>query len=120
MVSRVQEVEYHFNKHTGEFIEGRYAEEKPKYIRTIPYKWFVVAAQLPGQSLAVGIAIWFISGLVKNKSITLSSTFLCEIGISRYQKYRAIVALEKAGLIQVAGVNGKNPIVTLLDVKDGC
>ena len=67
MVSHIQEVEYHFNKDMGEFIEGRHVKEKPKFVRTIPYCWFIAAAQLPGKALAVGVAIWFISGLVKLK-----------------------------------------------------
>lgn len=113
MSSYAEEVEYHFNKDTGAFVEGRITGEKPKYIRTIPYDWFTDAAQLPGQALAVGIAVWFLSGLLKKKTITLSSTFLCEIGISRFQKYRALASLEGAGLISVENINGKNPTVTL-------
>jgi hypothetical protein len=53
---------------------------------------------------------WRTSG----KPITLSNVTLAAIGVARGSKWRALKALEQAGLIRIGRRPRKSPIVTLL------
>jgi hypothetical protein len=82
----------------------------------IPLAWIVKATPLPGKSWHVATAIWYLAGLTKSPTVKLTQGVLNQFGIDRFAKYRALAALESAKLIQVSSSNGKNPLVTLLDV----
>ena len=89
----------------GHFVKG-----------PIPLAWLGSAAGLPGKALAVGLAIWFQRGLKKRETVTLTGSVLNQLGVSRHAKYRALAALEKAGLVRVERRTGKNPTVEILMV----
>ncbi len=84
----------------------------------VPLPWLMVAAQLPGKALAVGIALWFRSGLERSPTVSLPSTLLGLFGVDRHAKARALKALEEAALVAVERGNGKNPIVTILETPE--
>jgi hypothetical protein len=84
----------------------------------VPLAWLMSAARLPGKALAVGIVLWFRSGLLRSNKVSLPSTLLTLFGVDRHAKVRALNALEKASLIAVERCNGKNPIVTLLETTE--
>lgn len=84
----------------------------------VPLSWLMVAAQLSGKALAVGIALWFRSGLERSSQVRLPTTLLTLFGIDRHAKARAIDALEKASLIAVERRKGKNPVITILDAPE--
>jgi hypothetical protein len=82
----------------------------------IPLDWLSAAARLPGKSLHVGIALWFMGGLQKSRIVSLSNiTSLC-FGLERNAKYRGLAWLEEAGLVAVERKLGRTPIVTINDV----
>ena len=84
----------------------------------IPLNRLCRASQLPGKSLHVANAIWFLVGLNKSPTIKLNQAILNRFGVSRHCKYRALNWLSNAELITVIGANGKNPIVTVLSVPE--
>ena len=90
-------------RQTGHFIMG-----------PIPLAWVGPAAGLPGKALAVGLAIWFQRGLKKCETVTLTSPILNQFRVDRHAKYRALAALEQAGLVKVERRMGKNPTVEIL------
>jgi hypothetical protein len=55
--------------------------------------------------------------VTEGKTVSLSSTSLQLFGITRWQKYRALEALEAGGLIRVDRHNGKNPKVELIPLS---
>jgi len=63
--------------------------------------------------LKVSLAICFLSGIGKTDTIKLSNGILGELGVSRRTKYRAIEAMEKAGLISVSNKTGSSPDITI-------
>jgi hypothetical protein len=67
--------------------------------------------------LPVSLAIWFLAGLRNRKhGLNLTSATLRRFGVGdRSAKSRALVALERAGLVRVARQQGKNPLVTILE-----
>jgi hypothetical protein len=91
-------------------------EHKQFYIPTIPLWWFLAASMLPGKALAVGCQLWFVYAVNKRKSpFKFSWQYL---KVRRPVRRRALVALEKSGLITVKRLDGKAPLVTItLDQK---
>jgi hypothetical protein len=81
----------------------------------IPLDWLSAAARLPGKSLHVGIALWFMGGLHKSRAVPLSNIASLRFGLDRNSKYRALAWLEGAGLVTVERKLGRAPIVTLSD-----
>ena len=64
----------------------------------------------------VGVILWHLSGLKKDKRTVLLTSVECgQWGICRQSKGRALEALEKAGLVAIERRGNKNPLVTLID-----
>jgi hypothetical protein len=103
-----------------------YLNEKPPHHKSrekflkgpIPLSWLAYAARLPGKALHVGVVLWFYAGLKHSRTVALPNTTLRSFGVNRNAKYRALTALQNAGLIEVEGQPGCNPRVTLLDTEN--
>lgn len=80
----------------------------------IPLTWLQHAAALPGKALAVSVAIWFLAGISNNRTVKLSGKLLRNFGLNRWAGYRALNALESAGLVKVNRRRGRCPEVTLV------
>src|SRR6266511_3367639 len=89
------------------------------YIPPLPMRWFVKACSLPGGALGVGCLIWFRYKTSGEKFPLRFSRRNYEFAnISRYCVRRALVGLEKAGLIMVERNRSKAPLITVvLDEK---
>ena len=84
----------------------------------IQLAWLIKACRLPGKSLHVGITLWFLCGLQKTKRVAPTRSVLRRFGIDRHSAYRALKALENAGLVKVDRQAGRSPVVTLQDVTE--
>jgi hypothetical protein len=84
----------------------------------IPWSWLSKGAILKGQALHVGIALWLLGGIKRSQTVALSNSVLEDLGVSRFSGYRALHALERAGLISVVRHTGRNPVVTILDGRE--
>ena len=84
----------------------------------IPLTLINRATRLPGKAWHVYAAIWYLVGINRHSTVNLTNTALKQFNVSRDSKYRALKALEKAGLLTVVRTNGKNSVVTLLDYKE--
>ena len=88
------------------------------YLRgPVPLDWLCAAARLPGKSLHVGIALWFMAGLLRSSRIPISNVLGGRFGLDRNAKYRALDWLEKGGLVAVERKLGRAPAVTILNPK---
>jgi hypothetical protein len=83
----------------------------------IPWGWLAAACSLPGKALHVGIALWLWAGIEKSSQVRLGTSRLAQVGASRHSAYRALNALESAGLVTVARRKGKSPLVTILEAS---
>jgi hypothetical protein len=81
----------------------------------VPLDWLQLASFQPGKALHVAVYLWFLAGLTKSRSVVLPTAKLASLGVDRYAAYRAIRALETAGLVSVVRHRGRHPIVTLND-----
>lgn len=80
----------------------------------IPLDWLAAAARLPGKSLQVAVAVWFLAGLHRSSVVPLSNKISHRFGLDRNSKYRGLAWLETKGLISVERKIGRAPIVTIL------
>jgi hypothetical protein len=80
----------------------------------LPLRWIQAAARLPGRTLQVALALWYLAGLKKTSTVRLTSKPLVEMGVSRDAKYDGLARLEEAGLIAVQRQLGQAPLVSLL------
>ncbi|GIQ75950.1 hypothetical protein BraRD5C2_43930 [Bradyrhizobium sp. RD5-C2] len=79
----------------------------PRFLKgPIPWSAVCAAASLPGQTLAVFLAIHHRAAVTGRLTVTLPKNLLAELGISRDAKSRALHALEQASLITVERVRG--------------
>lgn len=101
---------------------NRKPRRKPRYISylkgPVPWGWLQSASRLGGKALAVGVAIWRLSGIKKAPTVKLSLSTL-DMGFDRSNASRALVALERAGLVTVVRAPGCSPLITIIDVEDG-
>ena len=85
----------------------------------IPLPWLTRAATLRGKyPLVVGLALWFMAGVLAKREIRVTRGLWERFGINRKSGYSALRALEAAGLIEVSQRRGQRPTVTILETPD--
>lgn len=101
-----------YNPNTGKH-ELRAPTEK--FIRgPIPLEWIARANALPGKAGAVGLALWFLVGVQKSRTVKLTGEVERIAACGRKALYPALAALEKAGLVTVERKPGARAVVTIL------
>ena len=99
---------------TGILVE---APKKDLFLRgPIPLRWLGEAAQLPGKTLHVALALWWLHGMSQGRSFKLTRTALEQFQIARDTAGDALVRLEQRGLISVERKPGRRPIVFILNL----
>jgi hypothetical protein len=107
----------------GDVFQSSSAPSKPprpkpgaKFLRgPVPLDWLSSAAALPGRSLHVAMAVWFMAGLRKSRTVPVGNVTGLQFGLDRNAKYRALEWLENAKLISVERQVGRAPVVTILE-----
>jgi hypothetical protein len=82
----------------------------------IPLEWLGVAAQLPGKTLNVAIALWWRHGMANGKPFKLTRKALKTLNVERDAASAGLTRLEQAGLIQVERKPGQRPVISILDL----
>ena len=99
---------------SGQYID---APISVPFIRgPIPLAWLNAAARLPGKTLNVGIAIWWLAGMSKTTAFKLTGKSLDQLGVSRDAASDGLKRLEDNGLILVKRSPGQRPIVEIVPV----
>ena len=81
--------------------------------------WLNVAARLPGKTLNVGIAIWWLAGMSETAAFKLTRKALDQLAVSRDAASDALKRLEDNGLILVKRLPGQRSTVEILPVAQG-
>ena len=92
-------------RHRGRFLKG-----------PIPLRQIAAANRLPGQALALFLAVHHQTALTKKTIVTLPRGLLTDFGISPGAKARGLQWLEGAGLIRVERSRGRAARVELITV----
>ena len=81
----------------------------------IPWAWLCRASALPGETLAVAMALWLEVGFqAGDRHVRLSAERLRQLGVTRFSMYRALMRLEDEGLVIVDRGKGRGPRVFLV------
>jgi hypothetical protein len=95
----------------------RVTPRKALFLRgPIPLDWLAIAANLPGKTLNLAIALWWRKGMAKGKPFKLTQLALKTLNVERDAESAGLLRLEQAGLIQVERRPGQRPIVSILDL----
>lgn len=96
------------------FLAGKPKPKRKPFIKgPIPLHWVAKAIQVNASSMAW--VLWYLVGLKRQTNDLKVTNGVCErFFMDRKMKYKALIALEQAGLIDVKRQKGKNPIVTVL------
>jgi hypothetical protein len=89
-----------------------------QFIPALPGRLFTALVPLPGKALAVYLVLWRRSRITHHPTVVVTAAAMAQAGISHDQKTRSLTVLEKAGLITVERIVGKNPRVTLRTVDE--
>lgn len=90
-------------KKGGGFIKG-----------PLPLPWLQAVMQLPGKTLHLALAVWYLAGLNRRTdNLMLSPKVVHSFGLSRDAQYDGLHRLEAQGLILVRRQPGQAPRVTL-------
>jgi DNA-binding transcriptional ArsR family regulator len=80
----------------------------------IDVSWLCRASCLGVKALLVGLALWHLRGLRRSDSVIVSNLMVQDWGIKPAAKRRALVKLEKAGLIAIERRGKRSPRVSLV------
>ncbi|MGH7075749.1 MAG: hypothetical protein ACREFD_16355, partial [Stellaceae bacterium] len=80
----------------------------------IDWRWLIAAKAVSHNALVVGLCLWRLVGLTKSPTVMLSNVDPELFGIGRSAKSRAIIALERAGLVKAERRRGRFPRITVI------
>jgi hypothetical protein len=80
----------------------------------IPMKWLTKAAGLPGKTLNVAMALWWLKGMAKYQPFKLTRKSLDLFHLSRDAARDGVNRLEQSGLITVERRNGQRHTIKIL------
>lgn len=112
--SGIVERRLHFRPSQGQLVEPDRQRQDGFIKGPLPLTWMTQAAQMPGKTLQVALALWYLCGHQKRDCVKLTAKTASLFGLSRDAKYDAVARLEAAGLIEVLRLPGRSPVVTVL------
>jgi hypothetical protein len=80
----------------------------------IPMEWLSKSAELPGKTLHLSIALWWLHGMANGKPFKLTKRALDSLNVSRDAAGDGLVRLEQQGLISIVRKVGQRPTITVL------
>ena len=80
----------------------------------VPMDWLSKAAELPGKTLNVALAIWWLQGMTQSESFKLTRKSLSLFNIKRDAASISLKRLEGAGLIKIQKKVGQRPTILVI------
>ena len=108
------EVRLTFDQQTESLVV---AVPKKRFIASIPFGWIQHATALPGKTVQVALALCFLRGVKQSLTFKVTQEALSLSNCSRQAYYKALINLEKAGLIEVERPPGQHATVTLINFQ---
>lgn len=96
--------------------EKKRTRQRVEFIKgPIRVEWLCRTARLPGKAIATALALLFKASVAgTTKDLPLTPELLERFGVKRRSSYRAVAALEEAGLVKVKRHRGRCPRVTIV------
>jgi hypothetical protein len=89
---------------------------KDPFIMRVPLCWMERASRLPGQCIAVGLLLWYLTGRTRRKTVTFCLSRGRTLNVSEKATRAALRQLAAAGLVRVVRRPGRGLEVTILEV----
>ena len=83
----------------------------------IPGVWLSRATGLSGRAVKVGLALWYLAGLTKTRTVKPTWAVWRKFSLSPDAGRHGLAALEEAGLVTVERHRGRCPMVTILELS---
>ncbi len=97
---------------TGKLVPS---PKKKLFLRgPVPIDWLSRAAELPGKTLNVALAIWWLKGMTQSESFKLTRKALSLLCIKRDAASVSLKRLEGAGLIKIERKVGQRPTILVV------
>jgi len=90
-----------------EALKRSRSRHQGRFLRGPPLRQIGTAAHLPGQALALLLAVHHQIALTGKRTVTLPRSLMTELGINKDAKARGLRALEGAGLIVIEREAGR-------------
>jgi DNA-binding MarR family transcriptional regulator len=87
------------------------------FVERMPLAWILTAANLPGKSMQVAVAIWHQTHIERSNEVALTRRKLRRFGVHRHSANRILRDLENAGLVVVSRKPGRSPRVRIAGTK---
>lgn len=108
----IPEKRLRFDSTTKQYVEY---QNRELFIKgPIPLNWLAAAAALPGKTLNVALAIWWLAGMSKAKEIHVTAAALKHFVLSNDAYLDGLNRLERAGLIKLARRVGSRARVSVV------
>lgn len=112
----IPEKRFQFDFTSGKLV---HTPKKQLFLRgPVPLDWLGKAAKLPGKTLNVALAIWWLKGMTHNESFKLTRMSLNMFSIKRDAASMALNRLEGAGLISIKRVVGQRPCISIIHLNE--
>lgn len=85
----------------------------------IPLEWLSKAAALPGKTINLAIALWWLHGMTNGRPFKLTKKALEYMQVGRDAASDGLTRLENVGLIEVVRRPGQRPTISILGVNRG-
>lgn len=106
---------YQWHHDTGAYVA---TPQKKLFIRgPIPLAWVSAAANLPGKTLNVAMALRWLEGMNKGKPFKLTRKALKMVNVERDAASAGLNRLEQAGLIKLERKPGQRPYISILECR---
>ena len=76
--------------------------------------WLASAAQLPGKTLNVGLALWWLAGMSKTGVLKMSRQARANMSVSKDAERDGLRRLEQAGLIEITKRQGQSHSIRII------
>ncbi len=80
----------------------------------IPMAWISSAANLPGKSILVALAFFWLAGMKQQQKVKITRQALELFNVSDDAYRDALIRLEQAGLIKVSRAQGQRALVEIV------
>lgn len=109
---KIPEKRIAFNRETGKWVDR---PVKKRFLKgSIPFDWIAAAAQLPGKTINVGIALWWLAGMSKTGVLKLTRQSQLALNISKDAERDGLRRLQQAGLIELTAQPGQRHSVRII------
>jgi hypothetical protein len=93
----------------------RALQRRRRHFILVPMRWFERLAGASGQTYRVALYLLYLHWRARGQPFQLANGLLQIDGVSRFSKWRALVDLERRGLIATERRRRRSPTVRVLD-----